>query len=293
MDEFTRQKFEIVVRVPKLVTALYMEFSKDFFYAGERHDFWELVYIDKGEMIVTAGEKQFTLKGGELTFHPPGEYHNLTSNRAVAPNVSILTFECASRLMEDFRNKIVALTPELKRRLAEIMKEGLSAFDRAQSAPPIFGMNRRPDAPFGGEQMTRNLLEVFLIELYRSGRTVAKSSRYSLPLLGKNVPVGVAPVLSFLSAHIGEKLTAADVARGVSMSEAALKKHFARFRPGGVMKLFGELKIERAKELIREEAGNFTEIADALGYEDVHYFSKCFKKVSGMTPSEYKNSIAM
>ncbi len=43
----------------------YMEFSKEFHYDGESHNFWEMVYIDKGEMICTAGENKFTLKSGE------------------------------------------------------------------------------------------------------------------------------------------------------------------------------------------------------------------------------------
>ena len=36
---------------------------------------------------------------------------------------------------------------------------------------------------------------------------------------------------------------------------------------------------------------NFTQIADALGYTSIHYFSRQFKKITGMTPSEYASSI--
>ena len=51
------------------------------------------------------------------------------------------------------------------------------------------------------------------------------------------------------------------------------------------------MKISAAKELIRSNEMNFTQIADYLGYTSIHYFSRQFKKLTGMTPSEYSSSI--
>jgi quercetin dioxygenase-like cupin family protein len=62
-----------------------MELSKNFCYEGERHDFWEMVYIDKGEMICTADKNRFVLKSGEMTFHKPNEFHNLSGNNSTPP----------------------------------------------------------------------------------------------------------------------------------------------------------------------------------------------------------------
>ena len=57
MNDFIRYSFDKVINVEKLITIFYMECSKDFCYDGERHDFWEIVYIDKGEMICTADKR--------------------------------------------------------------------------------------------------------------------------------------------------------------------------------------------------------------------------------------------
>ncbi len=51
------------------------------------------------------------------------------------------------------------------------------------------------------------------------------------------------------------------------------------------------MKIDAAKQLIRTEQMNFTQISEKLGYSSIHYFSRQFKKVTGMTPSEYASSI--
>ncbi len=51
------------------------------------------------------------------------------------------------------------------------------------------------------------------------------------------------------------------------------------------------MKIDTAKELIRTERLNFTQISERLGYTSIHYFSRRFKKETGMTPSDYASSI--
>ena len=56
MDNYIKHPFENVITVENIITAFYMELSKDFYYPGESHDFWELVYIDKGEMICTVND---------------------------------------------------------------------------------------------------------------------------------------------------------------------------------------------------------------------------------------------
>jgi hypothetical protein len=105
-DNFTRVSFDTVIHVDKIITMFYMELSKSFQYDGEQHDFWEMVYIDKGEMLCTADKSRFILKSGEMTFHKPNEFHNLSGDNQVAPNVSIITFECKSRSMNFFDGKI-------------------------------------------------------------------------------------------------------------------------------------------------------------------------------------------
>ena len=51
------------------------------------------------------------------------------------------------------------------------------------------------------------------------------------------------------------------------------------------------MKFSFAKQLIRENDMNFTLISEFLGYSSIHYFSRQFKKICGMTPSEYASSI--
>lgn len=291
MDDFIRLKFDAVFNIERIVTILYMEFSKDFYYEGEKHDFWELVYIDKGEMVCRADEKQFVLKGGEIAFHQPNEFHNLAGSKATAANVSILCFECKSKYMKSFANKIIRLSPEEKNLLSMIVHEGLSSFERLNDRPPIMGMKKLPDAPFGSQQMTKNLIEMFLISLYRSENAVTKKSRYGFTMDGVYITAGMQEILNVLEANIYGKLTVSSVAKALNVSVSAVKNTFAAFGRGGIIAYFNELKIKEAKKLIRERDLNLTQIAEKLSYDNIHYFSKSFKKHTNMTPTEYKNSL--
>ena len=58
-----------------------------------------------------------------------------------------------------------------------------------------------------------------------------------------------------------------------------------------MIEYFSEMKIDAAKQMIRTEHMNFTQISQQLGYSSIHYFSRQFKKIAGMTPSEYASSI--
>ena len=86
-------------------------------------------------------------------------------------------------------------------------------------------------------------------------------------------------------------LSFAQVCRFSAQSATNLKTIFKAATGMGVMEYYRMLKIEYAKRLLREGSGNITQIADRLGYASVHYFSRHFKQATGMTPSEYTQSI--
>ncbi|MBQ2985900.1 MAG: helix-turn-helix domain-containing protein [Tyzzerella sp.] len=291
-DNFTRLSFEKIFNIDKIITIFYMELSKNFYYEGEKHDFWEMVYIDKGEMICTADDKRFVLKSGEMTFHKPNEFHNLSGDSSVAPNVSILTFECKSRAMKHFEGKIFRLNAEEKSLLSTLFSEGLSCYQLEDARNPLLQKLKVIEpSPLGSSQMTKNLLEIFLIKLCRNTDVVTKEMRQSYVIDGVDVPYNVMEILDYLKEHIYGKVTIRDLAKHLDKSESTVKQLFAQYRDGGIIRYYNALKIKEARKLIREGKYNMTQISDMLQFDNPQYFSKCFKAVTNMTPSEYKASI--
>ena len=291
-DKYTRISFERIFNVEKIITLFYMEFSKNFSHSGETHDFWEMIYIDKGEMLCTQDRHSFVLKSGELTFHRPGEFHSLTGNKKTAPNVSVITFETKSREMKYFEGKIFRLDTEERALLSMLMSEGRSCYRLSDPKAPLSqSLEKIEDAPMGSSQMTKNLLEIFLIKLRRDKEMLTKKMRRGSKVSGIEIPYEVKPIIDCLESRIYGSCSISDVAKSIGKSESAVKNLFSSYKSGGIMKHYNLMKIEEAKRLIREGEYNMTQIADMLCYDNPQYFSKCFKMHTNMSPSEYKISI--
>ena len=251
-----------------------------------------MVYIDKGEMICTADKNRFILKSGEITFHKPNEFHNLKGNGIDSPNVSIITFECESSAMQNFNGKIFKLSSKEKEFLSMLFSEGLSCYKMEDETNPLIQkMSKRTTAPFGSSQMTKNLLEIFLVMLSRNNSTVTKDERKSYTVDGIDMPYKVKEIIDYLKNNIYGRITIKQIADATHQSESSVKQNFSKCFNGGIVKHYNHLKIKEARHLIRSGRYNFTQISDMLCFESPQYFSKCFKDFTNMTPSEYKKSI--
>lgn len=91
--------------------------------------------------------------------------------------------------------------------------------------------------------------------------------------------------------HICDHLTVPVICEEFSISRSALQALFHKECSCGAIEYFNKMKIEYAKEMIRLGSMNFTEIAHYLSYSSLQYFSKQFKKSTGMSPLEYSSSV--
>ncbi len=290
-DNFVRQNNKKSILVNKIVTVLYLENGPDFYFGGESHDFWEFNYIDKGYMVINTDGKEFMLRSGEIVFFKPNEFHKLEARHLSAPNLTVVSFVSNSEKMKRFENKILSLNSGERKILSILLREGTMAYEPLTARPPVMGMRERENAPIGAVQMTFNLLEEFLITLLRRTESgIHRDTRIVTPMYDENLPDDIRKIADYMEENINKSLSVSQIAKHFSLSESGLKKMFSS-EVGGVTDFFNSIKIERAKLLIRENDKNFTEIAEFLGFNSIHYFSRMFKKKTGMTPSEYRNSV--
>ena len=74
---FQESKLESVIEIKDIVAMRYYEFQNDvIFNKPEVHNFWEFVYVDKGQIKIIADDNCFTLMQGEMVFHKPGQERN-------------------------------------------------------------------------------------------------------------------------------------------------------------------------------------------------------------------------
>lgn len=92
----------------------------------------------------------------------------------------------------------------------------------------------------------------------------------------------------YIHEHYQEKLTLSDIAEHLKISPGYLSTSFSNYMNRTVSDYIAEVKIEHAKELIDSGQYLIYEIANQLGFENAYYFSKVFKKVTGMSPKNYE-----
>lgn len=248
------------VFVEKIYSIHYFEYDCTFTFSGEKHDFWEFICVDKGEVNITAGEEQFVLKTGDIFFHEPNEFHSVQANGTSAPNLVVISFDC---LLDD---------PYLK---TILLKQ--SDF-------------------LGAQQLLFLYLEEFLIHLlrrytaqellpdpYTQSNTKAKTKITDIQLFNS--------ILKYMNDNLYTHISIEQICKAHSIGHSHLQKVFKHYCNLGVIEYFSYLKIQKAKELIRMKTMNFSQISETLGYSSVQYFSRQFKKISRMTPTEYAASI--
>jgi len=287
----TSLKEELVIK--KIVTVHYFEYAKDYIFEGEKHDFWEFLYVDKGEVEVMEDVLGYKLKQGDIIFHKPNEFHNVWANGIVAPNLVVISFECKSEAMKYFENKILKITDFERNLLVEIIREAKNAYSSPLDTPSLKKLEKKKDPLFGCEQLIKIYLELMLINMIRKGRALENQKKLSMPVKERSDNDMTKKIIGFLEENVKGRLTFEDVCRFSALSRTNLRVLFKEKTGIGVMEFYRNLKIEEAKKMIREGYHNFTEISDILGYTSIHYFSRAFKKATGMTPSEYAISVKM
>ena len=93
----------------------------------------------------------------------------------------------------------------------------------------------------------------------------------------------VAQVQEYIKNHLSEKLTLADVAAVFNFSPNYLSQLFGKYGDSGFVEYITETRIAAAKEMLEQGDLKVYEIAEKLGYESAFYFSKVFKKVTGLS----------
>lgn len=281
------------INITNIYSIHYFEYSHDFVFEGETHDFWEILFVDSGVIEVTAGTKTVMLKRGEIIFHKPNEFHALRVNAKSAPNLIVVSFDCNAPCMTFFENKILRVNDTEIQYLSQIIAEAKKTFYTPLNHPYISYLRRYPSTPFGSEQIIKASLELLLLNLFR--RCSRSSDIQQLPTVSSthnkhNAAKTYEQIQQYLQDHVYETLSVADICRDNIISRSQLQRLFHQQEGCGVIEYFSRLKIETAKLLIREGQHTFSQISDFLNYSSYQYFSLQFKKYVRMSPSEYSVS---
>lgn len=274
--------------VTRLISDFYYELPEDFNYAGERHPGWEFVYVDKGKVSVSADNATYILKKGEMVCHKPYEFHKVRPYEGKAA-IIVICFESSDEYMAYFNNKILSVNQRQKQYLNDIADMGRRVF-QPKSPLEISAdgqMDPSPEATPLNLQFVKNAIQVLLLSLVNSD-TTEKQNRITLYEHVSQRKTLTQNIVDYLKENMDKQITLEDISGSFSYSLSSIKRIFKEETGSSIVSYLNQLRMQKAKELLRETDQSISQIAAALGFSNVYYFSVAFKKKWGISPSGFR-----
>ena len=254
------------LRVECLYNLFYQEKEAGFVFPGESHPMAELLYVDRGSVHSVADGQEFLLEQGDMVLYAPEQWHMQYADPDQAPRLVTVGFWARGIRWESLCNRHFCSDRQIRNLLQSIL--------RSQELDDV-------DSIF-------SLLTLLLLHLQADGRRDEAGSGTTV-LTGENTIIRKAQ--QYIQEHVQEKLTVPVVAQNVGVSPSYLTALFHKHLEFSPAEYIRRIKLQQSKQLIREGQMNFTQIAERLQYSTVHHFSRQFKQMFDMTPTEYAKSV--
>lgn len=111
---------------------------------------------------------------------------------------------------------------------------------------------------------------------------------YILQVRDKHYRKEVVDIIEYINQNIDKKITLSSLAEEVNMNESYVSRLFKNETGTNIVNYINMIKMEKAKDLLRQPDMIVKDVANALGFEEQSYFNRMFKKYFGLNPKEYK-----
>lgn len=271
----------------KLFTSVIQENNIEFDYPWHYHPELELTYILTshgvryvGNSIENFYDDDLVLIGSNL----PHCWINSTDQQQSASAIVVY-------LKEEFADKTWMQSCEFEtiRNLLELAQKGIK-FDKEVAV-------KLKDKCYRLLQLPPLEKLLLLLEILQE---LARTNKYHL-LCGQGFSYNlnythnqrINLVYKYIQAHYHEKISLADIAMQVSMSEEYFSRFFSKIMKKSFFEFLNEYKINRACKLLIETDKQVSEVCYAAGFESIPFFYRQFKKFKNCQPKNYRAKFQM
>ena len=97
-------------------------------------------------------------------------------------------------------------------------------------------------------------------------------------------------IISYVSENYAEKATLDQLAFIFGTNRSTICKEFRAATGLSINAFVKNIKLKKAREMLKDGNRSVTAIAELLGFESIHYFTRFFKKETGLSPLQYRKS---
>ena len=282
--DFLQLKNEI--KVNDLITFYYYLLYPNKIYEGELHDYYELYVLLSGKVKVQSGEKNFELNERDFIITPPGAHHAHNPDKSFVSSVSI----CFSATgLNDLLicNRVGQLDDEKMNILNILINEYINNYEFQPDSDIPYVKKAEFKNEFAYPQMFKCGLEMILIQITRYFQQEKAPAKINIQKEYKKNKV-----VEYIKEHYKEKISLEDIAKSFNYSVGHLCRKFKEEIGDSVVNYIIKYRISIAMKLLFERKElSIEEIALDVGFNDVQFFDKTFKKLTGMTPGKYRKEV--
>lgn len=233
----------------------------------------ELFFVSDGKGAITIENKRYLVKKGMLFYFYPELLHSIEADIQEPISFWSVHFSYVHVNLNDFRWSIKAENQLLPLEHMQELKDYYPIINTFKKLVEGWSV-KLP----GYELISKAMLQQLLYEIFENIKK--QTTNYSTSLK-------VEKIIRYMHENINNRLVLTELSELVELSPTYLSRTFKETTGYSVIEFFNKMKIDKGKELIIEGDKKVKEIAEILGFKDEFYFSRIFKKIEGISPSEY------
>lgn len=233
-----------------------------------------MIFVSEANGYITIGGTRYLIQRGMLFYIPPGVEHTIEPLALLPEHYMTMHFSASRVRLNsegkwEFQEKIRVLKQQSAQKLndytilEELFEKMLDTWN-----------DKGPEYEF----ITETYLRQVLIWLSQNNKKQSKNYAISLK---------IEQLIEYMLQNISRKVTLEELSRIAGLSQYYLSRSFREITGYPVIAYFNKMKIDKAKELLVEGNKKVKEVAYELGYANEFYFSRIFKKIEGISPSEF------
>lgn len=271
--------------------------SPDFYFKGECHTAWELIYVREGCISATADSRVFSLHDGDVLLLRPMAYHKLWLKENAPCEIFVATFDLYGYPAHLLQNRLFHPDEHQKRLLHAFVgflrsfsteedkwtkdTEGETIDEKTIWHIDYVHLLRKKLKSEKSLTIAGKHLELLLLSLATSKEDAHEA------ITDKNALLFLA-LAKKLEESVYSKITITELAKACNTSPATAKKCFLQHAGCSIHKYFLNIKIRTAIKLLKD-GKSVGEVSDLLNFANQNYFSFVFKRETGTCASAYKN----
>jgi AraC-like DNA-binding protein len=244
-----------------------------------RHPWFELNFVSEGYFYTTLQEKRFLTEAGEFLLIPPGESHSHENSESLADDGICLRFQLEELITSEANNVSLEYTDSIKDILSvprsfsangSFIYEFISKINQRKS-------NTSVEVDF--MQLLVNISETFNTNALQN---VSENNRDK---------VLAEQVILYLDEYFPHHFKVEELANSLNISYRHLSRTFKHITGVTIIEKLNIIRVNKAKQLLKETDMPIYKIAEATGFENEFYFSTLFKRLSSISPAKFREKI--